>query len=329
MSNPRFLGIDTSNYTTSMAVVDHHGVVVEDCRLPLRVAEAKQGLRQSEALFQHVQHLPELMEDLGSRILMKDLQAIAVSTAPRPQRDSYMPVFLPGLGLARSLAAGFRIPMVELSHQEKHLWAAVHSAGGPSEQRFLAMHVSGGTTEILSVERRNMSLSIDLLGQSNDLHAGQMIDRVGVALGLPFPAGASMERLAQKSLSNLRLSSSVTGTNISFSGPCSQALRWIKSETPEDIARAVLVCVARSLEKVLRHTMGSEQTHVLASGGVMANRLVRQELERRIPHICFWFADPRFSTDNALGCAVAAWASQQPSAAKARLFPQSSVNNGA
>src|SRR5690606_7624876 len=137
----------------------------------------QRGLRQSEALFQHVRHLPELFLRLpagwGSRI-----RAVGVSVTPRPVEGSYMPVFLAGRSAAIQVACTASVPVLELSHQEGHVWAGLWSAGialppGP----FLALHVSGGTTELLSVEEGEPGrLRVELLGSTADLTAGQMID---------------------------------------------------------------------------------------------------------------------------------------------------------
>lgn len=303
-----YLGIDTSNYTTSLAVIGDDGGLLADQRMPLHVAKEQQGLRQSEALFQHVKHLPQLMENLPWQSEAWTLAAIGVSGAPRPMAQSYMPVFLAGLGMARSLASLQGVPLVTTTHQENHLWAALHSAGGPSASGFAALHISGGTSDILKVERQQQRVLLQTMGTSDDLHAGQMIDRVGVALGLEFPAGPALERVAADSVGDLRLPSAVQNGAMSFSGPCTQALRLVGQESAADIARAVLLCVARTLEKALRWYFEKFGIHpVLASGGVMANQLIRQELRRRLPHATLWYAEPKFSVDNGLGAAVTAW----------------------
>ena len=317
MNRRVYLGIDTSNYTTSLAIIDDSGVVLEDRRMLLQVPKHQQGLRQSEALFQHVKNLPELMEHIhwSEKQQQWALAAIGVSAAPRPLRESYMPVFLAGLGMARSLTAVIGAEMVTTTHQESHLWAALHSAKGPRDSEFLAMHVSGGTSDLLRAKRQKHQLTLTMVGTSTDLHAGQMVDRVGVALGLGFPAGPSLERMAASSIGELRLPSSVKQGSISFSGPCAQALRLVGKEPPEDIAKAVLLCIARSLEKALRwcfENFGNQP--VLASGGVLSNALIRRELSQRLPFIEWWYAAPYYSVDNALGAAVVAWtrAAEQP-----------------
>ncbi len=309
------LGIDTSNYVTSVALVDEEGEVVKDLRTTLPVPKGERGLRQSEALFHHTRNLPILLEaalaDGGS-----DLAAVVVSSRPRRVTGSYMPVFLSGSSQARTLAAALKIPWIERSHQEGHLFAALASCGSQFEPgQFLGVHLSGGTTELLKVTLSPMQpfLEVELLGGSSDLHAGQFIDRVGVALGLPFPAGPALEKLAEEGTGICRLSTSLDGLNPSFSGPATQALRLIEDGTPAaEVALAVQNAVVKMLEKWL--TRAHEITglnNVLLSGGVVANQYLRQRLPQRLrkrgTDLILNFAESRLSGDNAVGLAFSYW----------------------
>lgn len=190
--------------------------------------------------------------------------------------------------------------------------AGLWSAGGPPDQEFLALHISGGTTELLRICRNPGGFSEEILGCSADLHAGQFIDRIGVALGLPFPAGPALETLAAAGTAGrVVLPASVKDYRLSFSGPESQAQRLIGRVEGADLALAVLACVAKSLEVLLRRAV--EETglkQVLVVGGVAANRYLRERLSRRLEHRAvgarLHFADPRYSTDNAVGVALLA-----------------------
>ncbi|MBX6394929.1 MAG: O-sialoglycoprotein endopeptidase [Alicyclobacillaceae bacterium] len=307
--------MDTSNYTTSICVVDEEGKVVYDGRRPLAVERGERGLRQSEALFQHLHHLPELMENLAeSGVDFRKIAAVAASGRPRPKEGSYMPVFVPGLALGRSLAAALGVPFVSVSHQEGHLAAAETDVGGIEADSFLAVHISGGTTDVLAVHRRPGGYQVEVLGESLDLHAGQFIDRVGVALGLSFPAGPALERLAQEAESGAveRVSAlpvSVRGCSISFSGPQAEALRRVeRGMPPAEIALAVQRCVAKALEKALLHAFSQRnERQVLLVGGVAANRWIRARLIQRLEHPAvgarLYFASPDYSRDNARGVA--------------------------
>jgi N6-L-threonylcarbamoyladenine synthase len=303
------LGIDTSNYTTSLCLIDQSGEIRKEQRRLLSVDKGERGLQQSAALFQHIRNLPDLMEQIGD---LKGLKAVCVSARPRPSEQSYMPVFLAGESLARSLAASFQVPLFRTSHQEGHIAAGEATTGQVPGGRFLAVHLSGGTTDLLCVERRGTGYQIETLGSSRDLHAGQFVDRIGVAMGLPFPAGPQLEKLAQ-SLGErdaaVRLPSPVEGYDWSFSGPETAAMQMIRSGVdPAAVARAVENCIAKGLEKVLLKAMNDTNLRmILIVGGVAANRQIRSRLRHRLEHPAvkarLFFADPRYSTDNAFGVA--------------------------
>ena len=186
------LGLDTSCYTTSAAAVDAQGKVIAFSRLLLPVEAGQRGLRQSEAVFAHVRQLPQVVESLMAELPPEArFCAVCASSKPRDEADSYMPVFQTGCGYGRGIAATLRIPFFETSHQQGHI-AAGRIGLPPLDERFLALHLSGGTTELLLCEKGKLRL----VGGSMDLHAGQMVDRVGVRLGLRFPAGPELEKLA-------------------------------------------------------------------------------------------------------------------------------------
>ncbi|EEG78325.1 tRNA (adenosine(37)-N6)-threonylcarbamoyltransferase complex transferase subunit TsaD [Dethiobacter alkaliphilus] len=299
-----FLGIDTSCYTTSLAVMDTQGRLLCEKRTLLTVPKGERGLRQSDGVFQHLQNLPRLAEEVAGEVGPLKLQAVAASVCPRPVEGSYMPVFTVGTSFGRSLAAAFGVPFLSLSHQEGHILAGMWSAGVDWPE-FYALQVSGGTTELLFV-RQNNGLKVAELGGSADLHAGQFIDRVGVALGLSFPAGPAVEKLGNDALEVLPVPVSVQGSNLSFSGPESHVQRVIASGeyAPAAVARGVEKCVAESLWRVLR-TVRKEHgaKPVLFVGGVMANQFIRGFLAEKLGDEAA-FAQIRFAGDNAAGAAV-------------------------
>ncbi|HHV63621.1 MAG TPA: O-sialoglycoprotein endopeptidase [Peptococcaceae bacterium] len=303
-----FLGIDTSAYTTSLAVVDDKKALVWEKRQLLQVPHGEKGLAQSEAFFQHIQVLPQMLETVPPDI-WAELKGIGVSTAPRPIEGSYMPVFTAGKAIASSLASALRIQLVTTSHQEGHLAAGEVSASGLDQQNFLAVHISGGTTEVLKVAKTTPGkYEITILGQSSDLHAGQFIDRVGVKLGLPFPAGKELEKLAQKAApgSASLLPSSVKGYEMSFSGVESAVQRLIEEKKrPADLARAVEGCIVRTISKVLEKAIAETNLHhVLLVGGVASNAYFRKEITRKLnSQASFYWAKPEYSSDNAYGVA--------------------------
>lgn len=307
------LGFDTSCYTTSVALVEGSSVLKE-IRRPLKVPPGEKGLRQAEGVFQHVQALPQLVEELGENVSLDNVGCVAASTRPRPQKGSYMPVFTVGEAFGRVVAAMLGIPFFATTHQEGHLMAGLWSAGAELGPRFLGVHLSGGTSEILLVTReegKERFFGLEIVGGTTDLHAGQFVDRVGVYLGLSFPAGPSLEELAGRcSGRGARIPASVKGSWFSFSGPETHARRLIDGgEDPAVVARGVEECIADTLAKALSSAISSlGMKEVLVVGGVAANKRVREELVGRLqaPPLGarLFFADPGFTGDNAVGVAL-------------------------
>jgi len=305
-----FLGLDTSCYTTSVAVVDKDEKLIWNNRKLLSVPEGEKGLPQSEALFNHLKRLPQLLQDTGQLFCYSQIQAVCASTRPRPQKDSYMPVFTVSQSIGMIMASSLGVPFIETSHQENHLRAGIWSGKIPSEE-FLALHVSGGTSELLKVYwKKGDPFKIDLLGGTIDLHAGQFVDRVGVKLNLPFPAGPYLEKIGLESGKVIEIPSWVKDYSISFSGPETAAQRLVAAgEKPSNIARAVENCIAKTLEKLLLKAISKEKIdNVLLVGGVCANSYIKARLKKRLEHKAIgaklYFAAPEYSSDNAVGTAL-------------------------
>lgn len=305
------LGLDTSCYTTSVALCGAAIGAVEGPffqeRQLLTVPMGSRGLMQSEGVFQHVSRLPGLMETLMAAHPEMEIAAVCVSTRPRPEEDSYMPVFRVGEGTGRAVAAALRVPFFETTHQQGHLRAARVNTPLSGDDPCLALHLSGGTTEVLRAE----GLNVKLLGGTKDLHAGQLIDRVGVAVGLPFPSGPHLEKLAEKGTAASRLTASVQGLDCHFSGAEAQALRWLEAQelSREDVAAEVFSCVARTVARIVVAGCGQESlTEVLLGGGVASSPLIRREVSahaaKRNRNIRLHFARPELSGDNAVGVAL-------------------------
>ena len=198
MENRFILGIDTSNYKTSIAVTDKQLNIICDLRRFLRVKQGERGLRQSDALFQHIKNLPELIEEMGISGGCR-FEAIAYSSKPRPAEGSYMPVFLAGESFARSLASVMGIPALAFSHQEGHIEAIKSFSGLRSRKQILACHFSGGTSELLKAADNSRGYDIEIIGGSRDIAFGQVIDRAGVLMGMSFPSGEEMDKAAMNS----------------------------------------------------------------------------------------------------------------------------------
>ena len=311
MKQKVYLGLDTSCYTTSVAVLAEDGGLLGEARRILSVKPGRCGLQQSEMVFQHTRNLPELVESV---LQGKDyeLAAIGVSGYPRPLENSYMPAFLAGLSVARSLAALTGAKLEIISHQENHLEAGVWSADGPWAQRFLLLHASGGTTDLLLAERQEDGrCRITQVGGSMDLHAGQFVDRVGVALGLQFPAGATLERLAAGAEARAELPVSVRKLNVSLSGPCTAALRALERGTDgAALALGVEYTLGETFARLLRNGAAAYDVQdALLVGGVGSNQYIRQHVENKLAKrgVRLWVPEGRFSCDNAAGCAALAW----------------------
>ncbi|NMB11539.1 MAG: O-sialoglycoprotein endopeptidase [Firmicutes bacterium] len=307
------LGIDTSCYTTSVAVVGGIDSVV-DRRLVLEVPLGKRGLRQAEAVFQHVKNLPVLLDEVLPR---KDITGVAVSTKPRSVTGSYMPVFKAGEAIARTLALAWDVPCFFTSHQAGHIWAGLFSSKLHWEGRFLTLHMSGGTTEVVSVslgdsDEDENSMELELLGGSQDIHAGQLIDRIGVKMGLSFPAGRQLEQLAaegrRRQVTPFLLPVSVSGMHLNFSGPETAAIRALEAGTERaGVAQGIERCIAESLTALVLHaSKASGLDRLLVVGGVACNQYIRCHLVDQLGEagINPAFAAPGLASDNAVGVAA-------------------------
>ena len=306
------LGFDTSCYTTSAAAVNEHGEVVAASRMLLPVKQGERGLRQSEAVFAHVRQMPLVMDGLKEQLNAKQAEIVAVcaSASPRDEEESYMPVFMVGLGHARVLADALGVPLYQTSHQQGHVAAGLIGHKQP-EDAFVALHLSGGTTELLACENGRLTL----LGGCADLHAGQVVDRIGVAMGLPFPAGPHLEKLAMSYEgtieSLLPVSMEKDGLTCHLSGVETRAQQWIKEGklSHDKIAAEVFDVLARTVARLL---MGACQkagaSKALVVGGVASSTLLREMLRRRLAkqrvRIEVMFGQPQFSADNAAGVAA-------------------------
>lgn len=319
MADACYIGIDTSNYTTSVAVADESGNVLANLKSPLPVKAGERGLRQSDAVFAHVKNLPALMDRLSELLRDRTPVAVGVSARPRDAEDSYMPCFLTGLVAARALAAERRLPVYEFSHQNGHIMAALYGSDAVSALRgrsFGAFHVSGGTTEMLHVVPDGTAFAVELCGEGLDLHAGQAVDRIGVAMGLSFPAGPALERLALQNEKPIpRAKISVQNGNCHLSGLENMAMRlYRETEDPSLVAAFVLRFLADTLAAMATHLRSRyPELPLVFAGGVMSNRLIAGELKQRLSGEIY-FAEPAFSADNAAGIALlcrAAFAEKQ------------------
>ena len=301
-SEKYILAFDTSNYTTSCALCSLDGEVRANLKMLLPVGKGERGLRQSEALFHHVNRLPDLLEQLE---IDGEVVAVGYSSSPREIEGSYMPCFLAGRMAASSVAKANNIPIYSFSHQNGHIMAAVYSAGKEQliGEDFYAFHVSGGTTEVLSVSGScEKIITSKRIGGTLDLNAGQVIDRMGVLMGLNFPAGKAMEESALTYKGKIDpYTVSVKGIECNLSGLENKASALYRATGDrERVSSFVLNSVRRTLEKMtvnLFDTFGKRP--VIYAGGVMSCSIIRKALEKYGS-----FSKPEFSSDNAAGCSL-------------------------
>lgn len=304
------LGIDTSCYTTSMAGVDLNGNIIFSFQKQLDVPLGERGLKQSTALFHHLNNLPILTNTLRSLASCHEIAAVCASDRPRPIEGSYMPVFQFSYRIGQSISDLLRVPFFKVSHQENHIMAGRYTARGPNSDQFLTFHLSGGTSELLYVSSKPSGFEVEIIGGTTDLSAGQFVDRIGVAMGLPFPAGPHLEKMASSGSGDIILNGSVKGTKISFSGPESQGQRLIcQNMSYNEIAYAVYDLLVRTISKcILNAVKSGYPNEVLLVGGVSSSKILKIGLQERIKrhnrNIQLYFADPELSKDNAVGTAL-------------------------
>ena len=298
------IGFDTSNYTTSIACFDGRGGV--NCSQLLPVKEGQLGLRQSDALFHHVKSLPELSGRLFSNVEAGSIAAVGVSTRPRAVEGSYMPCFLAGVAQARLLADCLHVPLFEVSHQQGHVAAALWSAGRMDlmDVPHLAWHLSGGTTELLLIEPEGKNVRAARIGGTTDISAGQLIDRTGQLLKLPFPSGRHLDALSKGAGDHSVFKVKCHGMEFSLSGVQNKVEQYHRTAASDsETAAYALRCVAHAVETATLNAMKAYPgLEVVFSGGVASNSMLRQKLADLKPV----FALPQYSTDNAMGVAILA-----------------------
>ena len=303
------IGIDTSNYTTSIAYFD--GLNGENCSRLLPVKQGELGLRQSDAVFAHIKSLPELSGRLFSHIQRETVTAVGVSTRPRAVEGSYMPCFMVGYSHAKLLADTLNVPLIEVSHQQGHVAASLWSAGHMElmQEPHLAWHLSGGTTELLLVEPEGKNVRCTKIGGTTDISAGQLIDRTGQLLELPFPSGKHLDALSKEATMKETFKVKCSNMEFSLSGVQNKVQQFHAAhENSAETAGFALRCVAKAVylatEQALKAYPG---LRVVFSGGVASNSMLREVLNPLNPI----FSPPQFATDNAMGVAVLTFLNQE------------------
>lgn len=305
------LAFDTSNYTTSVCLVSK-GTLVGEWRTLVKVKQGDQGIRQSDAFFQHTQVLQQWVDQVLKQY-GTSLEGVCVATRPRPVEGSYMPVFNAGRLVGTAIANALGIPLYETSHQEGHLYAAIHTgqckAGVLSAAPFLFFHMSGGTTELHAVTWRDGQAKMTLVAETADISFGQLIDRIGVAAGLSFPCGAQMDELARPGTLKHKLPSFKAGATFNLSGYENYFKGLLKQnpDHPEWVYDSVFNGLHLWLSKIVLWAVAQTGLNtVVLAGGVAASRHIAKGLlaNQKLRGIDFQFCDPKYASDNAFGVAL-------------------------
>ncbi len=296
------IGFDTSNYTTSIACFNGKDGV--NCSKLLPVKQGELGLRQSDAVFAHIKSLPELSGRLFSDMGNISIEAVGVSTRPRAVEGSYMPCFMVGYSHAKLLSDQLHVPLVEVSHQQGHVAASLWSAGRMDlmDTPHLAWHLSGGTTELLLVEPDGWNVKCTKIGGTTDISAGQLIDRTGQLLDLPFPSGKHIDGLSIDAQLSETFRVKCSGLEFSLSGVQNKVQQFYdRTGDKTETAAYCLRCVAEAVYLASEHAIKAYSgLQIVFSGGVASNTLLR----KRIAPLSPVFSEPQYSTDNAMGVAV-------------------------
>ena len=315
---PVYIGIDTSNYRTSVAAVDGGGNVITQKAVLLDVAKGERGLRQSDAFFKHSNRLPEYIRELLSVIDNDTVAAVGVSERPRRVEGSYMPCFLTGVNAANILGSSLNVPVYGFSHQEGHAAAILESSGVPPEES-LFFHLSGGTTEVLICRPDEKGYSMEIAGGTLDISIGQLIDRYGVAAGMPFPAGPYLDDIAFRTLADRKFDAVKTGVMpklrirdgyFNLSGAETRLMKYADSCSGDEVSSSVTAELFTSIAGLLKDEAlylsdkyGIKEIYM--AGGVASSRTVRMLLSET-DDLHIKFGDAVLSGDNAVGTALLA-----------------------
>lgn len=303
------LGIDTSNYKTSVALVSKDEEIVYDKRTFLTVKEGSIGLRQQEALFQHISNLPELLEGAFNASRDGKIVSVSASSRPRPVENSYMPCFIAGMNECKIISSLLNCKMSYFSHQEGHLASAVRFTKLRDENEYIFFHFSGGTTEILIYSNGK----IKQIGQSDDISFGQLLDRTGNMLDYSFPAGEDIDKLALSFIDNgdyknILPKIKVNGLKFNLSG-IETAVK--NSELKNDkklISFMLMERILECIETIIKNASNEYGIKdFLFSGGVSSSWFIRNGIDSSFNNekgnLNVYFSSPELSSDNAVGIA--------------------------
>jgi len=302
------LGIDTSAYTTSIAIIDKQiDQVVFDMRKILQVPYGQKGLRQQDAVFQHLKNLPEIFGEID--IDLNRVDTVSVSSRPRNVENSYMPVFTVGQNFGKVIAKTLSCNYVEYSHQENHIGASLTEQYKTINNSILAIHISGGTSEFLSVCKSSAGYKADIIGGSKDITFGQLIDRIGNTMHFPFPCGKHMDKFIDDN-TNVEMIKTprISGDEyINLSGMENYYINLYNNNKYEK--QTIIYSLFRYISECIIYIINNlknkhEIKTIIVTGGVASNSTIRkiilEQLENQFKII---FPSIKNSSDNAIGTA--------------------------
>ena len=296
------LGIDTSAYTTSIALInEENNEILADERKILEVKQGQKGLRQQEAVFQHLKNLPELY----SRIThdLSKINTVSVSSRPRNEEDSYMPVFIVGRNFGKVISHTLNCEFLEYSHQENHISSSLID-NYKNIDEFLAVHISGGTTEFVSAKKSIKGFETKIVGQTKDITFGQLIDRIGIMMDFPFPCGKYMEEYIKgKNVGKLTTPRIIKGSYINLSGMENYFGNLLNKYTKEEIITSLFDYIAEYIVQVIHSLSHLQHKTLIISGGVASNSYIRNYIMKSIKGYEILFPAVNNSSDNAVGLA--------------------------
>ena len=288
--------------------MDRDDNIIYDERVFLTVPEGGMGLRQQDALFQHIENLPALLEGAFHAASDGNIVSVSASNKPRPIEGSYMPCFLAGYNQCRIIASLLNCKGNFFSHQEGHLASASRLTELREKDEYIFFHFSGGTTEVLKYTKG----SIELIGNSLDISFGQLLDRVSEKMAYSFPAGERIDALAleyvpDEDYKNTLPSIKVRGLEFNLSGIETATIKQLDSMDNNALSYMLMERVLDCIEKIIENANSEYSTEdFLFAGGVSSSRFIRRGIEefaRKKQYMRIHFSEPYLSSDNAVGIA--------------------------
>ena len=302
------IGIDTSAYTTSIAIIDQESKkILTDKRKILTVPIGQKGLRQQDAVFQHMRNFQELYSEIN--IDFSQVETVSVSSRPRNVSGSYMPVFTVGQNYGKIISQSLDSNYIEYSHQENHIAASLIDHYKNVQKNILAIHMSGGTTEFLDISKVSKGYDAVIVGGSKDITFGQLIDRIGSLMDFQFPCGVHMEKHLNENnnLKNITTPKISGDAHINLSGMENffSNLYTSNKYSKESIIHSLFTYIADCIIHIINEIKAcSVIENIVIAGGVASNSLIRKHILNKLDsEYNIILPTKENSSDNAVGTA--------------------------